>query len=350
MSIPIECHERDQLFGTRAPPGLGSIQTMRWAAKNPPNDPQVSFSGMNVMLTGANSGIGYEAAVKFAKLGASKVILAVRTLEKGYAAKHDIQMSVGEGYKCGRLIVMQLDMDDFGSVKRFATSLEEEVGADGLQVAILNAGIAPGTYSVAKETGWESSLQVNVLSTAFLAICLLPLLKLGSEGKVHPAQLIFTGSAECVSVTEDIPVDVPHVLEALNEPESFHPRKSYLITKLLVVYVMQGLIDDYLVAPLDQQCPVVISVVCPGYTVTNLARDLSWPQRTVMMLMNMYCGRSAEEGSRSLLSASLLGAAGHGKFWTNDNFLDLEYTSTAEGQKLQARVWKEIRDVCLKEL
>ncbi|KAJ5150186.1 hypothetical protein N7448_001764 [Penicillium atrosanguineum] len=322
MSIPIGSHERDQLFGTKTPPGLGSVQTMRWGAKNPPNDPQVSFSGMNVMLTGANSGIGYEAAVKFVKLGASKVILAVRTLEKGHAAKRNIQMSVGEGCKCDRIISMQLDMDDFGSVKRFATSLEEEVGADGLQVAILNAGVAPGTYSVVKKTGWESALQVNVLSTALLAICVLPLLKLGSEGNVHPAQLILTGSAECVSVTKDIPIDAPNVLEALNEPKSFYSRSSYLITKLLVVYVMQGLIDDYLVAPLDPQYHVAISVVCPGYTVTNLTRDLPWPQKIAMMLLNIYGGRSAEEGSRSLLSASLLGAAGHGKFWTNDNFLE----------------------------
>ncbi|KAG0155443.1 hypothetical protein PDIDSM_1020 [Penicillium digitatum] len=322
MSVPIGRHELDQLFGTKPPPGLESIQAMRWGAKNPPNDPQVSFSGKNVMITGANSGIGYEAAMKFVKLGASKVILAVRTPEKGYAAKQKIQVSVEKECKCHSIIVMQLDMNDFGSVKHFATGLAQEVGADGLQVAILNAGVAPGTYSVVKETGWESALQVNVLSTALLAICILPLLKQGSAENGQPAQLILTGSAQCISVTEKMPYDAPKVLEALNEPGSFHPRSSYLTTKLLVVYVMQGLIDDYLAALPDQPLPVTISVVCPGYTVTKICRNLSWPSKILMMLLNTYGGRSAEEGSRSLISASLLGADGHGKFWTNDSFLE----------------------------
>jgi NAD(P)-dependent dehydrogenase (short-subunit alcohol dehydrogenase family) len=295
---------------------------MRWGAKNPPKDPQASFSGKNIMITGANSGIGYHAALKFIKLGASKVILAVRTLEKGYVAKQNIEATMGEG-ECDRIVVMQLDMNDFGSIKQFATNLEQEVGADGLQVAILNAGVAPGTYSVVKKTGWESALQVNVLSTALLAICVIPLLKRGSERKGHPAQLTLTGSAEFISVTpEDIPVDSPSVLDALNEPESFQTRSSYLITKLLVVYVMQGLIEDYLVSAPDQPLRVAVNVVCPGYTVTGISRDLPWYLKTVMYLLNIYGGRSPEEGSRSLLSASLLGVHGHGKFWTHDSFLE----------------------------
>jgi NAD(P)-dependent dehydrogenase (short-subunit alcohol dehydrogenase family) len=296
---------------------------MRWGAKNPPKDPQASFSGKNIMITGANSGIGYHAAVKFIKLGASKVILAVRTLEKGYAAKQNIEATMGEVRGCDRIVVMQLDMNDFGSVKQFATNLEQEVGADGLQVAMLNAGVAPGTYSAAKETGWESALQVNVLSTALLAICVIPLLKRGSERTGHPAQLTLTGSAEFIWVTpEDIPVDSPSVLDALNEPDAFYMRTSYLITKLLVVYIMQGLIDDYLVSAPDQPLRVAINVVCPGYTATGICRDLPWYLKTVMKLLNIYGGRSAEEGSRSLLSASLLGAVGHGKFWTHDSFLE----------------------------
>ena len=74
------------------------------------------------MITGANSGIGYHAAVKFIKLGASKVILAVRTLENGYVAKENIEATMGEG-ECNHIVVMQLDMNDFGSIKQFRCQL-----------------------------------------------------------------------------------------------------------------------------------------------------------------------------------------------------------------------------------
>lgn len=65
-------------------------------------------------------------------------------------------------------------MNGFESVRRFAISLEQEVGGDGLQVAIFQAGVIPGTYSVVNITGWESSLQANLLSTALLVTYFLP--------------------------------------------------------------------------------------------------------------------------------------------------------------------------------
>lgn len=50
-------------------------------------EPTASFAGKTIIVTGANSGVGFEASVKFAKLGVSTLILAVRSAEKGSAAK-----------------------------------------------------------------------------------------------------------------------------------------------------------------------------------------------------------------------------------------------------------------------
>ena len=52
-----------------------------------PHDPTTSFEGKTVIVTGATSGLGYEAALKFAKLGASKVILTARDMSKGQTCK-----------------------------------------------------------------------------------------------------------------------------------------------------------------------------------------------------------------------------------------------------------------------
>jgi hypothetical protein len=46
-----------------------------WDARHPPNDPTyLSFRGKTVLVTGANSGMGFQAALKYAQLGASKLI------------------------------------------------------------------------------------------------------------------------------------------------------------------------------------------------------------------------------------------------------------------------------------
>ncbi|GFF44590.1 NAD(P)-binding protein [Aspergillus lentulus] len=59
----------DALLGPGPPVGLGKMQIMCWAAQNSPKDPHVSFAGKTVLLTGSNTGLGFEAAVKFAAHG-----------------------------------------------------------------------------------------------------------------------------------------------------------------------------------------------------------------------------------------------------------------------------------------
>jgi len=68
--------------------GLYRLLKHKWF---PPYDPTTSFVGKNVIVTGANSGLGFEAAVKFSALGASKLILGVRDIGKGDKAKTAIE-------------------------------------------------------------------------------------------------------------------------------------------------------------------------------------------------------------------------------------------------------------------
>ena len=77
------------------PPGLEGFAIMRWSVKNPPADPAVSFTGKTVLVTGSNVGLGYEAAIKYAQKGASKLILAVRSVDKGEQAKSEIIEKTG---------------------------------------------------------------------------------------------------------------------------------------------------------------------------------------------------------------------------------------------------------------
>ncbi|KAL6711118.1 oxidation resistance protein 1 [Coniothyrium glycines] len=61
------------------PPGMNEFTTCRWSVKHPPTDPIMTFTGKTVLVTVANTGLGFEAAVKYVQKGASKLILAVRS-------------------------------------------------------------------------------------------------------------------------------------------------------------------------------------------------------------------------------------------------------------------------------
>jgi len=102
--------------------------------------PTASFAGETIIVTGANTGLGREAAKHIVRLGASKVILAVRTVSKGEDARKYIEK---ETKKTGVMEVWQLNMSSTESIVAFsqrANSLER------LDALIANAGIWPTAH------------------------------------------------------------------------------------------------------------------------------------------------------------------------------------------------------------
>lgn len=69
------------------------------------------------------------------------------------------------------VLVWPLDLGSIASVKTFARRVQEEL--DRIDVFVENAGIFPGAW-VGTEDGWESALQINLISGALLATLLLP--------------------------------------------------------------------------------------------------------------------------------------------------------------------------------
>ncbi len=69
--------------------------------------PTASCAGQTIIVTGSNVGLGKEAARHFARLGACKIILAVRNSKAGEQAKKDIETST----KCGADILEVWTLD-----------------------------------------------------------------------------------------------------------------------------------------------------------------------------------------------------------------------------------------------
>lgn len=127
-----------------------------------------SQKGSTVVITGANSGIGYETAKAFAAKGA-EVVFAVRNLAKGEEAARRIKQE----HPDAALKLMRLDLGDLASVRQFADEYREAY--DSLNLLINNAGVMTPPYRKTKD-GFELQFGSNHLGHFALTGLLLPMM------------------------------------------------------------------------------------------------------------------------------------------------------------------------------
>lgn len=140
-----------------------------------PDLPTTDFSGQTIIVTGSNVGLGLEAARYFVRLKASLVILAVRDITKGAAAKESITSteSIHRQDISNCMQVWELDLANYDSVKAFAKRAET---LDRVDKLVENASMYPLKFRTG-EGGDDLSVVVNVIGTFLLAILLLPKLR-----------------------------------------------------------------------------------------------------------------------------------------------------------------------------
>jgi len=131
--------------------------------------------GKTAVITGANTGIGKETALDFAKRGA-RVILACRGEQKASKAAKDIISETGSD----KVLVRILDLASFESVRVFAKLINET--EERVDILVNNAGLM-GSYRVTKD-GYETIFQVNHLSHFLLTLLLLEKMKKSAPSRV----------------------------------------------------------------------------------------------------------------------------------------------------------------------
>ncbi|KAJ7183015.1 NAD(P)-binding protein [Mycena crocata] len=258
---------------------------------------RADIKGRTFLVTGSNTGLGLALAIHLARLEPAHLILAVRDLKKGDAAKKTI---IAETGFTGLLEVWELDMADFGSVKRFAeranTSLKR------LDGAVLNAGINTVKWNTS-EDGWERILQVNGLATGLLGVLLLPLLQATSklppphpDATQTPPHLTITGSS--VMFTSQFPErSAQNILQALNDEKTSSLDDRYAVTKLFNLFLAREF------AKLPAAEGVVVNVVNPGLCMSEFARDFEIPAAAMFVISRLAW--TTEQGARNLLYALL---------------------------------------------
>jgi len=145
---------------------------MSWTTKNIP-----SQAGRLAIVTGANTGLGYETALELAGAGA-EVVVAARNPDKGQAAVARILAA----YPGAKVRLELLDLSRLADVAAVAERIA--VRHDKLDLLINNAGVMTPPRRQVTADGFELQFGVNYLAHYALTARLLPLLRRGDKPRV----------------------------------------------------------------------------------------------------------------------------------------------------------------------
>ncbi|KIH86461.1 short-chain dehydrogenase/reductase family protein [Sporothrix brasiliensis 5110] len=305
-------------------------------AKWPPKS--TNLHGQTAIVTGASAGLGLEASRQLLDVGLSRLVVAVRSVDRGEAAAAALRTS----FPRARIDVWHLEMESYTSVQAFAARVAAELPR--VDVVLLNAGIVSDAFQRSAETGHERVVQVNYLSTFLLAILLLPTLtaKARTSGTGTPARLTIVNSG--VALGSQHPWDATRPLLASFDDTARQPWNGverYWSSKLL------GQLLFIKLFPLVRTDDVVFNLVDPGLVRgTLLNRDTAQRGKAVALalwLVKAVTGRSLKAGGSTYVDAAVVkGQETHGCFimdWQVRPFADFAYT--AKGKENMEVLWQE---------
>ncbi len=269
------------------------------------------------IVTGANSGIGYETAHRLAARHAH-VVMACRNLDKAETAKARILDDLPEA----ALDVMKLDLSSLASVHAFAEAFRARY--ERLDLLINNAGVMIPPYSTTEE-GFELQFGTNHLGHFALTGLLLPLINQ-------------TPKARIVNVSSTAHRFGKIDFDNLNAEMGYAKWPFYgqsKLANLLFTYELQRY--------LEAAGQTTISVAAhPGWTATNLQQHTGLAQ-----FLNRFFAMTPEQGALPTLFAATASSVSGGAFYGPDGFYEIRGYPTqvrsnqrSHDRAVAARLWE----------
>ncbi|CAI7649389.1 unnamed protein product [Penicillium glandicola] len=296
----------------------------------------VSLEGKTALVTGSNTGVGLETSRQLLDLGLSKLILAVRSDEKGQAAKKNL--AAGRDLSGDAIEVWKLDQSDYDSVVAFA---ERTKSLPRLDIVVLNVGIANATRVFNAKTGHDEMIQVNYLSTALLAILLLPVVKEKRAAQGGPSRITIVSSEVAAWTPFKEKKSFP-LLAALDQKTKVDPLDRMMVSKLLGQFFLARL------ASVVPSSVAIINATSPGSVHDsdfNREHDKTFSGAIAKVAMRRMAN-TATVGARMVTDAAVNhGEETHGEFLSFQKLVPLApIIYSEEGKKISEQLWKETNE------
>ncbi|KAI0425448.1 short-chain dehydrogenase/reductase SDR [Xylaria sp. FL1042] len=306
--------------------------------KPKPLNQDIRLDGKTAIVTGANVGLGLEAAKEMSAHGLARVILGVRSVEKGEAARKEILARS----PTIEVLVWQVDHESFQSVDEFG---RRAATLDRLDLVILNAGVKNVDY-VQSRTGHESHVQVNHLGTSLLSLHVLGPLDRTAKATGSPGRLTIV-SSEVHFWAKFKELNAANALKELDiNRDCFKglekmSNERYNTSKLLNVLWMRELSARVSKLKLN----VVINTVNPGFCASSLHRADPQASKAVNLL-----AWTAAQGGHCLTDAVMLHAEDHGAYISEQTVKPASsFVLSPKGRETQTKIWNETVEVLNKE-
>jgi NAD(P)-dependent dehydrogenase (short-subunit alcohol dehydrogenase family) len=298
-----------------------------WTAQDIP-----SQQGRRVLITGANSGIGWEAALELARRGA-EIILPARTEAKADDAIARIRAQVPNA----AIIPEILDLADLKSVHAFAKRVAEMFPGQSLDLLINNAGVMAVPTRELTVDGYERQFATNYLGPFALTALLFWSIK------PQPGSRIVTLSSG-VSNQGKIEFD------NLQSERRYSPMFGAYSQSKLADLIFQQELQRRLTA---MGSPILSTGAHPGYAITNLqvtgpGENMPFVLRLGTMILKPLASQDAAHGALPTLFAATSPQATPGGYYGPSGFQELKgypapakITAAAKDVALAKRLWAE---------
>lgn len=280
------------------------------------------LKGQVIIVTGANSGIGFVTTAQLAKQGAT-VVMACRSEEKGKTAASKIGANG---------VYMNLDLASLQSVKNFAAAFEEKYSR--LDVLINNAGVMECPLIRTKE-GFENQFGCNHLGHFLLSTLLFPIMVKTAETTGTPSRFIALSSVAAAQMSMGINA-APAIIDFddLNwEKKDYDKNVAYQQSKLA------NSLHALEVSKRFDPSKIIATSLHPGWVYSNLDQHIlgtgifGWILRKLFLLSgNMI---TPEDGAQTTLHCALNDEIENGAFYSQFGvYMEKEYKNGGWPMKL----------------
>jgi NAD(P)-dependent dehydrogenase (short-subunit alcohol dehydrogenase family) len=262
--------------------------------------------GKYAIITGSNTGLGFESVRQLLSLGTLHLVMGMQSLKKDNTAASKLHATNSST----KIEVWELNMESYNSIQAFVCKCQDNLSR--IDIAILNAGLSPLKFATTTATGHEKTIQVNYISTVLLAVLLLAVLKSKANGQNLPRLTLVNSIMSHLCKFPNI--NKQPLLPSFNDTAItlWNSGNRYGVSKLPCQFFIIKLAEK--VNPED----IIINIVDPGLTKTDLFRDVTGGTAVTLKLFLSTTGRPVDRGAATYINAVLRhGKESHGCFLMN---------------------------------